>query len=109
MQSKKTNAEFAELVDKTIAQKHVEARKRKREGTDGSSNQGKHWVDTKHICFLLVFNSIILDIENSENSDSRNAMKRKFRQNAILAVQHGENDAKLFNKKLIQNVFSKSE
>ena len=80
-QEKKNNAEFIELVEKTNTDNYIQERKRKRD--------------------LTTTNQI------NEEPTSIQANTRKFRQRTILGQNHGENEAKVFDKQIIATIFGK--
>lgn len=79
-QAKKVNAEFAEKIEKTVAQKHIESRKRQRGEIDESRNQ--------------------IDTEN---------LTKKYKQHRVLATQHGENEARVFDSKVLGKMMKKKK
>jgi ESF2/ABP1 family protein len=76
LQSKRTNAEFVELVEKQKAQSHYDERKRKR-GDNG----------------------------DNDNNESKK-IRRKFHQNKIIANQHGENERQAVDSRFLKSVWA---
>jgi hypothetical protein len=97
-QAKRTNAEYAELVEKSEAQKHVEERKQKRLRTADESSDSRPSIQDKARPGL--------DLVSSSQDGERKGAKRIFKQSSAVAEQHGEKEAKI-NKKLMAKVFAK--
>lgn len=85
MQAKRSNAEFADLVDKTVAQRHVFERKKKRQSAE-----------------------ISIDIGTKKEPDEGEVLpqKRQFRQTQVIANTHGERSARV-DQSLLRDVFGK--
>lgn len=95
MQSKKSNAEYVELVDKASAMKQVEARKRKRlESKDGGNGSGAGDKEESSKQSRIQMDAL--------------AARKKIKQNPVLAEQHGGKEAKVFDGKLLSNMFGKN-
>lgn len=82
LQAKRVNAEFAEMVEKSKVEKHVEERKRKR-GEDQQRTSG-------------------------ESSSAQGKKKREFRQHQPISVTHGSSSSKMKSESL-KEVFANSK
>jgi hypothetical protein len=76
-----------EQIEKTNVQRHVEERKRKREGADASQSGPK---------------------SASEQHENAEKLKRNFRQQHAIGKEYGEQMYKA-QSKLLNNVFAKSK
>lgn len=86
MQAKKTNAEMAELIEKTKVQKHIDERKRKRSEEGDDTNRAS----------------------TPSASESMKKIARSFKQNKVLGEQYGEKETKV-DPRFLTSVFAKSK
>ena len=85
MQAKRSNAEFAEAVEKNKAAKHAQQRIEKKRAAAGAGDNSR--------------------VSGGTVDADRSSKKRKFRQTPSLAVTHGENST-LVNSRLLSKVWS---
>lgn len=86
VQEKAMNADFAELVQKTREQQHIEERKKRKKPSDD----------------IQVDKSIL-----SNDNNQPEKTKRQFRQREVLSTQHGEGEAQLFDPDLVGKIFAR--
>ncbi len=83
--AKKVNSDFVEKIEKTASLGHIIERKSKRGREDSKEAENP-----------------------TAGAEALEWMKKKFKQSGVLASQHGENQAQLFDSNFIKKLATKS-